>query len=347
MGKILHLIPDEKVTDNVIENFENIFNDNVFFVLGNNDKRKHCNTKKENVIFGESDFFTKENIADDVVAVVIHGLNYTFAKLLIELNQKIKIAWFVWGFDMYGMPKIMDKLYAPKSLKYIKNTDSKFTVINFIKKKRYLRRFYYKYLNKTDDFYTIYEQAQRRINFFCTYIREDYELYTNYYPNKLIYQEIGYFSIEQYLAGQNDLRVDSDAKDILVGNSNSLENNHLDVFDTIKRTGLKEKVFVPLSYGNNQKYKKTVLEEGRKYLGDNFQPLLDFMKREDYLRLLSGCSTAVFYHYRQQAMGNILALLYMGVRVYLAEKNPVYQYLKRIGIIVFDFDKEFSLYSNS
>src|SRR5690606_3599639 len=163
----------------------------------------------------------------------------------------------------------------------------------------------------------------------------------------LIYQEIGYFSIEQYLAGQNDLRVDSDAKDILVGNSNSLENNHLDVFDTIKRTGLKEKVFVPLSYGNNQKYKKTVLEEGRKYLGDNFQPLLDFMKREDYLRLLSGCSTAVFYHYRQQAMGNILALLYMGVRVYLAEKNPVYQYLKRIGIIVFDFDKEFSLYSNS
>lgn len=347
MGKILHLIPDEKVTDNVIENFENVFNHNIFYVLGNDNERTYCRIKKKNVVFGEADFFSKENVNKDVIAVVIHGLNYIFAKLVLQLEPKIKVAWFAWGFDIYNLPKIIDKLYAPKSIAYLKKNNPKFDIINTIKKNKILRTVYYNYINKTDDFYTVYEKAYKRIDFLCTYIREDYDLFTRFYPNSIEYQEIGYFSINQYLAGRSDLRITAKAKNILIGNSNSLENNHLDVFEVLKKCDLQGKVVVPLSYGNDQKYKAAVLNRGSKVLGKRFYPLLDFMDREKYLKLLSDCSVAIFYHYRQQAMGNILALLYMGARVYLSKQNPVYHYLKRNGIIVFSFDDEFSMYSNT
>lgn len=347
MAKILHLIPDEKITDNVIENFEKVFNDNIFFVLGNNENRKHCKTVGENVICGNEQLFVKENVKQDVKGIVVHGLNYIFSKLILDVDKNIAVAWFAWGFDVYNLPKISETLYARDTFTYLKNSDAKFTIINKIKKHRIIRSLYYKYVNKTDDYYSVYELAHKRIDYFCTYIKEDYDLFQNYYPNKLKYIEIGYFSIDQYLAGQPNLRISSIAKNILVGNSNSVENNHLDVFKTLNEIDFKGKVIVPLSYGNDTKYKKIVIENGNKLLKDKFQPLLDFMQRDEYLKILSECSAAIFYHYRQQAMGNILALLYMGVRIYLSKNNPVYHYLKRNGIIVFDFDKDFVIYTNT
>lgn len=347
MGKILHLIPDEKITEDVIENFEKVFQNNIFFVLGDNVNRRYCKTERDNVVFGDLGLFSKDNIGQDVVAVVVHGLNYVFAKLLVELDVNVKTAWFAWGFDVYNLPKIRNTLYAPETLSYLKNNNRKYTLINSIKKYKVLRSLYYKHIKKTDDFYSVYELAHKRIDYFCTYIKEDYDFFVGFYPNRFAYQEIGYSTINQYLAGQSNLRINLDARNIILGNSNSVENNHLDALEIINKSGFKERVFVPLSYGNNQKYKSVVLNRGKELLEENFCPILDFMERDKYFNLLSSCSTAVFYHYRQQAMGNILALLYMGVRVYLSSKNPIYYYFKRLGIYVFDFDIDFSLYSNT
>jgi len=46
-------------------------------------------------------------------------------------------------------------------------------------------------------------------------------------------------------------------------------------------------------------------------------------------------------HYRQQALGILLALIYMGSKVYLNESNTAFQYFKRIGIKVYSIEKEF------
>ena len=89
------------------------------------------------------------------------------------------------------------------------------------------------------------------------------------------------------------------------------------------------------------------IKSGEKYFNSNFYPLLDFMPRDEYFELLSNSSTAIFYHYRQQAMGNIIALLYMGARVYFSRKSPVYAYCKRVGLNIYNFDSEFNIYKNS
>src|SRR5690606_19822669 len=131
-------------------------------------------------------------------------------------------------------------------------------------------------------------------------------------------------------------------------NSNSLENNHLEVFDLLKNVELPTEMnlIVPLSYGNDVNYKTTVLGIGENLFGHRFLPLIHFMTREQYMDTLATCSAAVFYHFRQQAMGNILALLYLGARVYLCQKNPLFHYFNRIGVFVYDFDTEFKVFKN-
>lgn len=347
MGKILHLIPDEKVTDNIIENYSLDDGNTVFFILEYENRKKYTQIVQKNVIRGDQTLFDEKNIDSEVKSIIIHGLNDVFAKLILKIDKNIAVAWIAWGFDIYYLPKIMSKLYAPKSKLYLKKTDSKQVYINFIKRKKLFRAIYYNKIKRTEDHYTIYEKAHKRIDYFCSILEEDFILFSSFYPNRLIFNEIGYFSINQYLAGQNDLRISENAKNILVGNSNSIENNHLDVIELLSKQFLSGNVIVPLSYGEGEIYKKTVIKNGNLFLKEKFEPLLDFMDRATYLNVLSSCSTAIFYHYRQQAMGNILALLYMGVRIYFSEKNPVYHYLKRIGIVVFNLDTDFDKFSNS
>lgn len=350
MAKILHLIPDEKVTDNVIENFEEIFNDNIFYVLGDENNRKYCKSKGDNIIFRNEDFFVRENISNEVKGVIIHGLNYIFAKMILGLNHNVKVAWFAWGYDIYFLPKISKGLYNAATYEYLCSRDSKFELINRVKNNALFRFLYYKLVKGGEDYYTIYEKAHKRIDFFCTYIKEDYDLFISRYNTSASFLDVGYFSIKQYLAGQESLKIKTDAQNILIGNSNSLECNHLDVFEILninKPLSNGSKWIVPLNYGNDFSYREQVVEKGIELCGDKFVPLVEFMERQDYFNLLRSCSIAIFYHNRQQAMGNIIAFLYMGGRVYLSKKNPVYKYLNRIGIKVFDLDSEFKLYGVS
>lgn len=348
MGKVLHLIPDEKVTDNVIENFEKVFSDNIFFVLGDKNKRKYCKSVGSNIIFGNKEFFVRENIPTEVKGIVIHGLNHIFAKMILNISTKITIGWFAWGYDIYFLPKIMGTLYATETYCFLTKRSKKFALVNKIKKNNFLRGLYYKIILQGEDYYANYEKAYNRIDYFCSYIREDYDLFTSYYTTTASFLQTGYFSIDQYLAGQEMLRVCDLAQNILIGNSNSAECNHLDVFSTLNEyCEWNAKLIVPLNYGEDEVYKSEVIKQGRLNFGSQFMPLLDFMDRGEYFELLTGCSTAVFYHYRQQAMGNIIAFLYMGGRVYLSSKNPVYNYMVRLGIRVFDFDKEFQIFKNS
>lgn len=44
-------------------------------------------------------------------------------------------------------------------------------------------------------------------------------------------------------------------------------------------------------------------------------------------------------HIRQQAMGNIISLLYMGTKVFFFKESIVYRYLINKGIVVYSYDQ--------
>ncbi|MGH2623946.1 MAG: TDP-N-acetylfucosamine:lipid II N-acetylfucosaminyltransferase, partial [Sphingobacterium sp.] len=87
-------------------------------------------------------------------------------------------------------------------------------------------------------------------------------------------------------------------------------------------------------------------KKGYDLFGDCFTPLTSFLSRDAYLSVIKDCSVGIFYHYRQQARGNIIAMLYFGARIYLSSRNPVFNFLKDNSIYVYDFDLEFNIYLN-
>ena len=96
------------------------------------------------------------------------------------------------------------------------------------------------------------------------------------------------------------------------------------------------KVIVPLSYGDVPGY---ILQEGKKLLGDYFMPVVDFMPLDDYNRLLMSSDVFIYGNYRQAAVGNIVVALYIGAKVFLNKKNPLYSMYKERGYKFFSLDE--------
>ncbi|ATY81655.1 hypothetical protein CVS42_12995 [Aeromonas veronii] len=125
---------------------------------------------------------------------------------------------------------------------------------------------------------------------------------------------------------------------VLVGNSASSTNNHIDIFTKLLPFMSKNiSIFCPLSYGDKN-YADFVASEGTRIFGDKFIPVFDFVSKEQYLDFLNKMDVAIFNHRRQQAMGNMIALLGMGKVVYMRNDVSTWSMFHQYGIKVFDFD---------
>src|SRR5690606_8564482 len=117
-------------------------------------------------------------------------------------------------------------------------------------------------------------------------------------------------------------------------------NNHLEAFELLKNIDLgKKKIICPLSYGNRN-YAKKIADKGKKRWKDNFVPLFKLMPLHEYNEYLRLCGIVIMNNYRQQAVGNILTMIWMGAKVFLNEETSLYKYLKRIGVFVFSISTD-------
>lgn len=112
---------------------------------------------------------------------------------------------------------------------------------------------------------------------------------------------------------------------ILVGNSATDSNHHLEVFEMLRRFPADRiRVYVPLAYGEAQ-YREMILGEGKRLLGDAFHPIVTYMKYEDYVTFLAGMHIGIFNNDRQQAMGNITIMLALGKKVYARDDTSMWK----------------------
>lgn len=346
---ILHFVKDEKIVDQTIENFSTLNPNDIFLVFDKSLGKSFIHITKNNKTVIRFNY-----LAQDIntvlhkynpTSILIHAMYLEFAKAILDLKKNIKIGWVVWGFDVYSLPKIAATIYAPRTELFLRKSNRFFLLKRNISKYGFLRMLYFLINRSTEDKIAIIKKALKRINYFVTYVEEDYEVLCKYYPNNLQLIYCPFNNIDQYLGGSKELRLNSDYCNILIGNSNTPECNHLDVFCKISnQISSMSKIFVTLSYGPNEVYKEEVIKRGRELFSDSFVPIIDFVSRTSYINVLQNCSVGIFYHYRQQAMGNIIAMLYMGARVYLSLKNPAYNFFVRNGIEIFDLDNDFQTY---
>ena len=191
---------------------------------------------------------------------------------------------------------------------------------------------------KIDGSYELPLDLFNRIDYCLTDVHEDFEFVKAYTRSNMEEVWYNYYSIDETIGELKDQP--AEGNNILVGNSCTLMCNHLDGFKAAKNFyNENAEVVVPLSYGEPW-LRNFLLKRGKHMFGNRFHPLVDFIPRDEYNKIVKSCSVAIMPHYRPQAFGNILTALWLGARVYMSEKNSLYTFFKRIDVNVFSIETD-------
>jgi len=330
---IVHLFEDQKFVDITIENFENVSNGlNKYIVFSNNDKLTYVSRKEDVIILPNSSYkLDIDLVYKDCQLLIIHFLSPLKLYILKHKPHHVKVIWSVWGSDAYDHFKVQNNFepitsVTQKSTLFQKLKDSYFFTFYHLMKYRI------KPLSKELELLQL-------IDYVITVLPNEFKVVKNEFGLVAKYIDYNY--------GINNFDKFSDrslGNSILVGNSATSTNNHLDVFEIIKSTTNMD-IIVPLSYGayDYEDYKENIISEGRRIFNKNFLPIENFMNLHDYRELTFSCNTVIMYHIRQQALANILMSLFQGMRLFLNSKSITYSFLKDQGMIVFDLKKDYKL----
>jgi hypothetical protein len=337
---ILHIASDEKFINAANYVFENAFPGSNHFVIPKSYfNRKLIYVKKESnieIITNNGSLVRKLlKMVPLYDCVVLHGLNELNCTLFMQSSATGNFVGIFWGAELYTKENFPDREFLGHMTASISLPAIKVTPADKIKS---LMR------SLLDQDQVLMpgsiNRAVSRLSYFAVPFEEEFR---NFSERKIIsescrYIPFTYYPLEFIIKGNESLRVNGN--DILVGNSANYTNNHLEAFKLIGETGLgNRKIVVPLSYGDAQ-YGDFIHAEGERIFGQSFVPLRHFMPLERYTRTLQKCGVVIMNHYRQQAVGNILAMIWMGARVYLNESSTIYHYLKRLGVKVFSVDSD-------
>ncbi|HQS71850.1 MAG TPA: TDP-N-acetylfucosamine:lipid II N-acetylfucosaminyltransferase [Sulfurovum sp.] len=327
---ILHIMPDSVFTDFVIDKLDKLDAGNHEFII-NSIHNELKFTKNRNIqIYNTKKLLSKDFIASlaSYSAVVFHSLSsIPLKRLVMKVSLDVKFVWLGWGGDYYEtIPQLKRTLYEQQTLKLMSSLTS-------------LKEKVKKAIKALIPNYDIeVEEIYKRVNYFGPVLYDEYKLLEEIFaPVHTKYIPFSYGQLENDLT-QGIEYLEINGENILLGNSATFSNNHLEIIELLKNLDLGDrKVIVPLNYGNKE-YAREIISFGNNKIKNNFYPLSEFMDKEKYHKLLSGCSICIMNHKRQQSLGNIVSVLYLGSKLFLNKENIVYRFLKREGAVIFSIE---------
>lgn len=334
MGKILHFVTDEKFTDYAIQQFSAPEMESVFVLIPSNwapDSVMYCLNDSVKIIKQRSPEFSQLlTHLGDYSAIILHGMHWGNwqTPILKVVPNHVKVAWMFWGGEIYGRSDCPDNFLAPVTALIVR-------VRSFFKG--------IKGQPQRDINWQIPKELYKRVEYCLTGEAEEYE-YAKTFLDHLEMKHIWYtyYSMEETVGTLINERVSGE--NVWLGNSATASNNFFDALLRLRWYGLRGcKLIVPLSYGSPW-IRNSVARIGNWLFGSRFVPLLEFLPREDYNKLMLDCGTMIMPHYNPQAQGNILTGLWLGMRVYLSERSMTYTFFKRIGASIFSFESDFKKY---
>lgn len=312
-------------------------------------------TDKLNPVFAEqaegmevinAGYFSSEKFKIDLKiadCVIIHSLFLsTLQKLFVlsRIPENIPVVWRGWGIDYYSILQANGlSLVLPETNSLIKRPG--------ILKRVLVKQFPIKFLNAVISKFAgqfVNNKLIARINYFSCCVPDDFKALQRALPNfKAQFLPLNYYSTEDvFLRGCN--LQDLSGYDILLGNSATATNNHIEAMRVLSKLGMAgRKVVVPLSYGWDADYQQKIVQTGKMLLGESFIPLTDYMPLTEYNQTISGCGNLIMNHIRQQAMGNISSALLRGGKVFLRPENPIYKYYTQLGVKLFAFSDDVTI----
>lgn len=270
---------------------------------------------------------------DGYKAVFIHNLCYVKSRIVLESPEKVIIIWGVWGYDYYNVyPELYRNLFLPFT-RLANASLGKFSLsTKFIKYKMHPFTKHFGWKSKD----RIRQKAAARINFTFNSMPRHSDIFRVLPIDVSRRFQLSYYSIEYITEGLEGLAFDL-GENIYIGNSSSNSSNHIDLFLQLKNQPENRDIIVPLGYGC-PRYRRLINLAGKVVLKNKFIPINSRIPLNEYNNLLLGCNVMIFNHKRAQGLGNVLFGVWAGHKIFLRETNPVYSYLKSMGIKVFSIE---------
>lgn len=334
--KILNCVFDEKFIDDLIEVMDFTSTNSIIneYVCITDTPSTYKYVKQFNRIqhVNEGDFIPFV-IKKGYNVILLHNLNSIPINIIRKLPRAIKVVWLAWGTDIYNFPIkeapfIKLDLYREYTRKVIAPD-----FIGWLQQKHG----YIHYLLHRNEI----REAIERIDYFSGVIPAEYKMMSQYPWFKAKEISFNYFKLNDFIQPKNKYAESYVGNNILIGNSGDPTNNHLDVFEFLKKNDIGNRnIYVPLSYGGSKRYREVVKDVGVRTFGSNFIALDTFMPYEEYCKIISSCGYVFMFHERQQGMGNILAALWNGCKLFLSDTSEVYRMFKNYGVHVFSIQND-------
>lgn len=344
--KIANIVKDDKFVDSLFDSMA-LLNDkweNDYLLVRKSKPNSYKYIKNyDRVTFVQTDAILDYLVNQKYDAVFLHSLPSFPIESIPNIDKRIKVFWFAWGWDIYQLPKEKPFLkYNLIKTETQKELDKLKTNIPSKKKtlKDYLRPLKFLFFDSpSSKNIKNYYEAIKRIDFFSGILEYEYDLMKSVKGFRAKQVRFKYASLHNLENSSNAELFNG--HNILIGNSAASTNNHLDIIPFLKKLDLGEsKIILPLSYGNTQEYIEDIANAYYQEFGENAIVLKDFMPAQEYSKIISSCSIAIFFMERQQAMGNINMALLNGCKVFLSETNPVYSYYKDLGMKIFSVQRD-------
>lgn len=339
-----HLMIDDKFINNFIIDAEKAApGNNVYIIATTRENAKHVNYNKaiyapyQTSLFAET--VSNIRLTDQVF---IHWASDEAIDFVLRLPETIKVGLFFWGGDIVEIPYSIYKssIYGPLSLKYFEKYEERPKVKwNPLKPKRLIRTLanrYWKYNANEQKILGIRRAFFKRLNYFFNWNIIDFEWIKTHYKTSAVFKYFFYnFSPIPATVKENNKNGVKTHTTVLLGNSDTPTNNHLEMLEVLKKFKAEAiKIVIPLNYGN-KKYGDIIEQRAIAIFGaEKILALRKFMDIAAYYQILDEVDIAVMNHYRTQAAGNTLALLYRGKKVYINEVSSTYKLLNTNGVVI-------------
>lgn len=316
----LHIVPDNTFVNKFYDNLEasGLLQKNRMVVRTNH---KSLSAVKRNLLFGplySSQFTSIVGPTIQYEKVFIHY----FTPLLyrwVARNEFQELNWIIWGGDLYNLPSLDHICYEPLTGKEYNKKDLS------VKKLLYTLKVWAGHA-------PFKNKAYAKVKNILTWMLQEYQFALKHLPVQADHRFFFYENQMPY--GELDALRRKTKKGenitLVIGNSGSPTNNHLDLVQFLEDNRVKADLLIPVSYGDTRYI--SFLKRKLKYSYGKLEFIDRYMPFEEYLQFLSDADGLVMNTIRPQGYGNIFMMLYMDKPVFFNDKNISLPDLTRHGL---------------
>jgi hypothetical protein len=282
---------------------------------------------------------------DTLDKIIFHPYNYNsyfFLKIALSKFPAVKVYWVCWSYELYNLPHNQHKLYDTFSRNYLKK---RLLSKDLLKKEIYKSiNHFYQLIGFKKNYKEELEASFPLIHYFCSMLPSDFTFFISMSSNKDIkHIPFGYLSLENMMPGLQDFKTEGNK--IMIGHSSSPDGNHYEILQKLSAINADFPIFLPFAYGN--KHYGNLIKEFAQRKFNKVEIQQQKVDAIHYYKKLTEIGWAIINVKVQQGLGNIMALIWLGAKVFLDENTSTYKDFLSWGIIVYSIQNDLNKYQLS